>query len=199
MNSIGKIFARGLLTLIPIVLTLYIVTQVILIFDGFLGTLLETLLPPDYYLPGLGLVLSFTLIYLFGLFLNYYLAQRFIYFFERQILKIPLLKAIYSPLRDLVQLFGKNNNKMGHPVLVNLPHLGVKAFGVVTRENFPEMPTLSDQLVSVYIPLSYALGGYTLFVPRSQIEDINLPIEKAMSSAITGWIKSPNQREGTPP
>lgn len=197
MNSIGKIFARGLFTLIPIVLTIYIVTQVVLLFDGFLGSLLEMLLPPDYYLPGLGLILSFALIYLFGLILNYYLAQQLISFFERQILKIPLLKAIYSPLRDLVQLFGKNNTQMGQPVLVNLPQLGIKAFGLVTREEFPELNPLTDQLVSVYIPLSYALGGYTLFVPRSQLEVVNLPIEKAMSSAITGWIKSPAPREGT--
>jgi uncharacterized membrane protein len=192
MNSIGKIFARGLLTLIPVVLTVYILFTVFSLFESFLKDILAWLLPEHLYIPGLGFVLSILLVYLFGLLLNYYLTQRFIYILEQQLLKMPLIKAIYSPLRDLVQLFSKKDQSMGKPVLVHFEKMGFHAFGLVTREEFEDLGLNQnlDELVSVYIPLSYQLGGYTLLVPKSSIQPLDLPIEKAMTLAITGWIKS---------
>jgi uncharacterized membrane protein len=197
MNSIGKIFARGLLTLIPVILTVYIVTTVFSLFEGFLKTLLKALLPEHIYIPGLGFILTILLIYGFGLLLNYYLTQRIVHWFEQQLLKIPFLKAIYSPLRDLVQLFSKKDQSMGRPVLVNFEKIGFYAFGLVTREDFDDL-NLNKALegyVSVYIPLSYQLGGYTLLVPKSSVQPLDIPIETAMTLAITGWIKNKSAQE----
>jgi len=197
MNSIGKIFARGLLTLIPVILTVYIVTTVFSLFEGFLKSLLEIILPEHVYIPGLGFILTILLIYSFGLLLNYYLTQRLVFWLEQQLLKIPFLKAIYSPLRDLVQLFSKKDQSMGRPVLVNFEQLGFQAFGLVTREDFEDLnlDKILDGKVSVYIPLSYQLGGYTLLVPKSSVKPLDIPIEKAMTLAITGWIKSKPSQE----
>jgi uncharacterized membrane protein len=64
--------------------------------------------------------------------------------------------------------------------------------GVVTRESFRDLP-MGKQLtgkVAVFMPLSYGLGGYTLLVPRERITLIDIPIEKAMSLAVTGWVKA---------
>ncbi len=192
MNSIGRIFARALLTLIPIVLTLYIVTEVIRILESFVGSFLWLFFPESAYIPGIGFILSLILIYLFGLILNNYLAIRFVQLFENQIMKVPFLKAIYSPLRDLMHLFAKKDpSQMGQPVLVTLSDSNIKLFGVVTREGFDDIKlgvNLEDS-VTVYIPLSYALGGYTLIVKKSQLQKVDLPMDKAMSLAITGWIK----------
>lgn len=192
MNSVGKIFARGLLTLIPVVLTVYIVYTVFSLFESFLKNLLKWILPEHLYIPGLGFILSILIIFGFGLLLNYYLTQRLIYFLEQQLLKIPLVKIIYSPLRDLVQLFSNKDQSMGRPVLVNLEAVGFRIFGLVTREQFEDLHLGHDlsQSVSVYIPMSYQLGGYTLLVPKSCIEPLEIPLEKAMTLAITGWIKS---------
>jgi len=192
MNSIGKIFARGLLTLIPVVLTLYILFTVFRLFEGFLKDLLEWLLPEHLYVPGLGFILSILLIYCFGLLLNYYLTQRIVYLVEKQLLKVPLIKIIYSPLRDLVQLFSKKDQNMGKPVLVHFESIGFRAFGLVTREDFAELGLNQnfEGTVSVYMPMSYQLGGYTLLVPKSSIQPLDLPIEKGMTLAITGWINS---------
>jgi uncharacterized membrane protein len=193
MNSIGKIFARGLFTLIPVILTVYIIYTAFLLFDSFLKTILEWLLPPDFYIPGFGFILTLLLIYAFGLLLNYYLTQRLVYLLETQLLRVPLIKAIYSTLKDLVQLFSKKEKNLGTPVLVHLESLGFKAFGLVTREDFTDLnlsPSSLDKLVSVYIPLSYQLGGYTLFVPKSSLEPLNIPLDRAMTLALTAWIKS---------
>jgi uncharacterized membrane protein len=63
--------------------------------------------------------------------------------------------------------------------------------GLVTRENFSDLSIkpLMDGKVAVYLPFSYGVGGYTLLVQKSQIIEVDLPIEKAMSLAITGWVK----------
>ena len=78
-------------------------------------------------------------------------------------------------------------------VLVDMGESGVRALGVVTRESFKDLPAIeknADDRVAVYIPMSYGLGGFTLMVPRSKITHIDMPIEKAMSLAITGWVKA---------
>ncbi len=68
---------------------------------------------------------------------------------------------------------------------------GIKILGVITREDFTDMPDAlkNSEQVAVYCPWSYGMGGFTLLVTRNQIESIDIPIEKAMSLAITGWVK----------
>jgi uncharacterized membrane protein len=69
--------------------------------------------------------------------------------------------------------------------------------GLVTRENFSDLPikSLMDGKVAVYLPFSYGVGGYTILVQKSQIIEVDLPIEKAMSLAITGWVKVDSKSE----
>lgn len=79
---------------------------------------------------------------------------------------------------------------MKRVVLVKLAN-GIKILGVVTRENFSDLPSElhATKTVSVYCPWSYGMGGFTLLVTLDQIEPLDIPIEKAMSLAITGWVK----------
>ena len=80
----------------------------------------------------------------------------------------------------------------GIEIEVKIGDTGAMAMGVVTRENFRDLPfgaEMNDK-IAVYFPFSYGLGGYTLLIPRSSITEVNLPIERAMSLAITGWVKA---------
>jgi len=193
MRSIGRVFVQGLVTLIPIILTVYLLWLVVGTLEKMVARMLTLLLPESLYIPGLGLVISFVIIYALGLMLNYYFTRSAVQYIEKQLLKIPLVKAIYSPLRDIFQLFSKKNQNFGQPVLVELA--GVRAFGLITREDFRDIPTSNALLksgdwVAVFIPLSYQIGGYTLIVKKEQITPLDLPVEKTMSYAITGWVKA---------
>ena len=86
----------------------------------------------------------------------------------------------------------KDNQELQSVVLVNVGSSGAQALGLVTRENFRDIPTMKslDDKVAVYFPFSYGVGGYTFLVPKSQITKFEIPIEKAMSLAITGWVKA---------
>lgn len=193
MKQLQKIFLQGLVTFLPIALTIYIVYAGIAIVDSFLGDALRRVLP--IYIPGLGFLLTILLILLLGLMLNNLIAGGVFQKLEHHLTQVPFIKAIYSPLRDLMNLFSKGEGPAGlkKVVLVDISETGIRALGLVTRESFVDVPAIEKNAgdrVAVYIPMSYGLGGFTLMVPRSRITPLDMPIEKAMSLAITGWVKA---------
>ncbi|MFN7262727.1 MAG: DUF502 domain-containing protein [Pseudobdellovibrionaceae bacterium] len=194
MTAFNKIFFRGLITLLPIAITIYIVYSAVIILENLLGTTLRNLLPENTYVPGFGFALTLILIFIFGLMLNSFILGKVFSSMEKRLTAVPFVKAIYSPLRDLMNLFNRTDNpqEMGSVVLVRIGDSEARAMGLVTRENFKDLPlgTSADDKVAVYFPLSYGLGGFTFLVPRKSIQEIDMPIEKAMSLAITGWVKA---------
>jgi uncharacterized membrane protein len=197
MGHFSRIFVRGFVTLLPIAVTIYILYSAIIILENVLGSLIRIILPKGAYVPGLGFVVTLVTIYLFGLLLNSYLAEGFLKSIEARIREVPFIKAIYSPLKDLMNLFTRDkHDQMKNVVLVKLPD-NRYALGVVTRENFDDikLSTGSGNInqhkntVAVFFPMSYGLGGFTFLVPHEQLETIDIPVEKAMSLAITGWVK----------
>jgi uncharacterized membrane protein len=110
MKSFNKIFLRGLVTVLPIALTFYILYHVVHILDNVLGSLLKIFIEDRTYIPGLGLLLAFVLIFLFGLLLNNLIVSNFLKLFENRFKEVPFIKAIYSPLRDLMNLFSKKEH-----------------------------------------------------------------------------------------
>jgi Uncharacterized conserved protein len=192
MKQLQKIFLQGLMTFLPMAVTIYIVYAGVLIVDNLLGNTLRTILP--VYIPGLGFLLTIVIIFVLGLLLNNLITGGIFQKFEQKLTEVPLIKVVYSPLRDLMNLFSKGGkDSMKSVVLVDIGEGGLRAMGVVTRENFKDLPAIEAQAedrISVYIPMSYGLGGFTILVPRSKITPVDMPIEKAMSLAITGWVKA---------
>jgi uncharacterized membrane protein len=196
MNSFNRIFFRGFFTLLPIALTVYIIYSAILILEHLLGSVLRALLPPEFYVPGFGFILTLLMIFLFGLMLNNFLAERIYTSIETRLMKVPFFRAIYSPLKDLMNLFSKKDSQSPQSVVLVDLH-GIRMMGIVTRESFTDLnlAAATQGLVAVYVPFSYGMGGYTLLVPRTSLTPIDVPIEKAMSLAITAWVKADTARE----
>lgn len=198
MAKLNKIFLTGLITLLPVAITIYIIYSAVIILESLLGNLLRSLLPENAYVPGLGLLLTLLLIFLFGLTLNSYLTARFWTHLEKRFLEVPFIKTIYSPLRDVMNLFSKKEDKgMKSVVLVQPMPGGPKVIGVVTRDTFHDLAAGADfhNKVAVYVPFSYALGGMTILVEKDSVQEVDIPIEKAMSLAITAWVKTGNESE----
>jgi uncharacterized membrane protein len=194
MKTLNKIFFRGFITLLPIAITIYIVYSAVIILENLLGQFLRPLLSDRYYIPGIGFIVTLSLIFGFGLMLNSFLLSRFVSSFEKKLTAVPFIKAIYSPLRDLMNLFNKSESpqEMGSVVLVKMGDSEAQAMGLVTRETFHDLPLkgAADGKIAVYFPLSYGLGGFTFLVPKENVQEVDIPIEKAMSLAITGWVKA---------
>ena len=202
LKRITDIFFRGLLTLLPIVITFYLIYAGVVILENLLGQFLRNLMG-DSYIPGLGLLTTVVIIFVFGFIITHFLSKSIWEQIEKKLTQVPLIKALYSPLKDLMGLFGGDGQKeLKSVVMVELSH-GVHVVGLVTRDHFDDVQGAQesnvkgtfDDKVAVYIPLSYALGGYTLLIDRSKTKKINIPVEKALSLAITGWVKSNSQGE----
>ena len=144
------------------------------------------------YIPGLGIVVTLVFIFLVGLLVNNYFTGRFFKWLTNTLEKVPLIKVIYNPLKDLMALIpGKSSDKdkLQKVVLVPLEGMGVEVMGLVTREELNEIPD-SSHLIAVYIPLSYMLGGITVLVPREKVKKIDIPVDQALKLSVTAWIKA---------
>ncbi len=190
MTVIYRIFLKGLLTILPFTVTIYLLVWIATRAEQAFSEPLRTWLPEPLYFPGSGLLLVIVLIFLVGLIVNNYLAARLWSWVEQTLQKVPFIKTIYNPLRDVMNLFSQDSDQLSkRVVLVDLGSISM--LGLVTREVFDDFTpgTIPDGLASVFIPYSYAVGGFTVLVQRSRLREINIGPERAMQLAITAWIK----------
>jgi uncharacterized membrane protein len=193
MNMINKLFFKGLIVIMPVTLTLYLMVAISTKAENLFGNLIKDFLGPGLYVPGFGILLTVIAIIGVGVLAGNFITGRVINWATSTFEKIPFLKAIYNPLRDLMSLFaGGGQDNMKKVVIVNFEKLGFKSIGLVTREEFSDIPsgTFPKDNIAVYIPMSYMLGGFTTIVPRSSVTEVDIPVEKAFKLAITGWIKA---------
>lgn len=191
MNVLGKLFLKGLAVTIPIGLTLAIAWWLAASAERLLGSLLVQLLPEGWYVPGMGLVSTMALILLVGLLSHVIIFQRLFEWGEQVLARLPLIKTIYSALKDFFEYFSPNPDRaFSKVVMVRLAGQDYEALGFVTRETFDDLPIdpISEDPVAVYLPMSYQIGGYTLYLPRASLTPIDIKFEDAMRLAITGGV-----------
>lgn len=200
MRKIQKIFLSGLISFLPIAVTIYIVYAGITIVENLLGRFIIQVLPENYYIPGYGFLATLIIIFLLGLLLNNFVTAGILIRLQERLTEVPFVKVVYSPLRDLMNLFSKGagDGAMKKVVFVQFDD-GKEILGLITREYFSDLLAhnieISPGKVAVYIPMSYGLGGYTVLVDKSQIKPADIPVEKAMSLALTAWIKADTQQK----
>lgn len=198
MSKIQKIFLSGLISFLPLAITIYVVYTGVLIVEDLLGNFLRNVLPADFYIPGFGFLTTLILIFLLGLLLNNFLTAGLLHKLQEKLTEVPLIRVVYSPLRDLMNLFSKNGSKTMQKVVLVQFDGGKEVLGLVTRENFFDVdPNLkiNSEKIAVYVPMSYGLGGYTILVHKTQVTPLNIPVEKAMSLALTAWIKTDSSQK----
>lgn len=194
MRNLNQIFFKGLIVVLPITLTFYLLFWASVKIESLFGSSLEWLLGKELYIPGLGIVVTVLFIFLVGLLVNNYFTARFFNWFTNILERVPLIKVIYNPLKDLMALIPGGSRAKTRPqrvVLVPLPGMGVQALGLVTREDLEELP--GRNLVSVYIPLSYMLGGITVLIERDKVQKVDMAVDQALKLSVTAWIKAEGQ------
>lgn len=190
MKHINQIFFKGLIVVLPITLTFYLLVWASYKIESLFGSTIEWLVGQWLYIPGLGIVVSVVFIFLVGLLVNNYITGRFFEWLTDTLEKVPLIKVIYNPLKDLMALIPGRSSEKDKPqrvVLVPLEPMGLNALGLVTREDLDELP--GSGLISVYIPLSYMLGGITVLIEKEKVKKVDIPVDQALKLSVTAWIK----------
>lgn len=190
MRHINQLFFKGLIVVLPITLTFYLLYWASVRVESLFGTGLEFILGKELYIPGLGIIMTFCCILMVGVLVDNFITRNFFKWFMNLLERVPLIKAIYNPLKDLMGLIpgGSGKSRPQRVVLVPLPGLGVKALGLVTREELDEIPGLG--LIPVFIPYSYMLGGVTVLIEKDKVQKIDMAVDQALKLSVTAWIKA---------
>jgi uncharacterized membrane protein len=191
LKSAGKIFLTGLLTLLPIVATLYFAAWMLALLEGVFGEPVISLLPEGWYRAGMGLVLAVATVFATGLLMHGFVFRRLFAWFEWLVLSVPLVRSVYSAVRDFVGLFAGDEPDALQVVSIEVPG-NMRLLGFVTRADLSDLPAgaAAPGDVAVYLPMSYGIGGYTVFVARSAVTPVAMSREDAMKFVLTGGLKA---------
>ncbi|MBI3987673.1 MAG: DUF502 domain-containing protein [Lentisphaerae bacterium] len=185
-----KIFLRGLLAILPISICVFFIYWIVTFADSKLGALLKLLLPDRWYFPGLGLLAGLGLIFVAGLLFNTWLFQRLLSLVEDRLGRIPLVKTIFGSIKDLLAFFAKDGKKAEAKGVVLVTVNNAQMLGIVTRDDLSGLAGASEvqDRIAVYLPMSYQMGGFTVFVPRSAVRPLAMSVEDAMRFAMTAGM-----------
>jgi uncharacterized membrane protein len=190
-NHLGRVFVTGLLTVLPIVATIYFTVWVLAVLERFFGKQVMFLIPDEWYRTGMGLVVAIVVVFLVGLLMHAILFRRLFGWAEKALLEIPLVRSVYAALRDLLGLFAESKEPSLQVVMLDLPG-NLRVLGFITRADFSDAPAgiARPDEVAVYLPMSYQVGGYTVFVPKSACTPVAMSREEAMKFVLTAGLKS---------
>ena len=191
MKRLYAYFFRGLISFLPIGLTVYVLYLFVTWVEGSAMRLLRPI-TGDFYLPGLGILLGTGMLLVLGFLVSQPFMTRMLSWVELPFTNLPLVKSIYSSLKSFADYFSPQENNAQQVVLLKKPDSEISIIGLVTRQNLIDLPldAQTRQHVAVYLPMGYMIGGYTVFVPREWLQVLDMSAEEAMRSSLTAWMGS---------
>lgn len=191
MKHITRTFLRGLGVILPVALTLWLVIWLAVATERLLKPLFVFLLGEDLYLPGLGLLTGLALVYVVGMLVNIFVVQRLWEAFESLFSRIPLVKTVFTAIKDFFDFFSSSPAEENATVV--RVDMGSDSYliGFVTDTSPRTNAADGDDIerIAVYLPLSYTIGGYTLMVPKSRVSALDMKPEDAMRLVLTAAIQ----------
>jgi uncharacterized membrane protein len=195
MKSLLKNFINGILTIVPILLVGYVIYKTFLFLDGLLGNTLKPYLQEDY-IPGIGILTTIILITFLGWLSKQYVSGKIIKLIDVLLDKIPVVKTIYSVIKDTVQSFLGDKKSFSKVALVVIPGTDMRSIGFITSEHLEDFYSPLKNHVAVYIPQTFQVAGFTFLVPKEQVEVIDVKTEDAMKFALSGGMTSTTKQKG---
>jgi uncharacterized membrane protein len=158
--------------------------------ETLLSRPLKLVLDDANYWPGMGLITGFIILFVVGLAVNAFLVRRLLGIGEELLLRVPVVKTVYSAIRDMTRLVNTDKKKGDLDRVVTLDLGFGRLIGFVTQEHANTLGIGGgDDLVAVYLPMSYQIGGYTVYLPRSRVVETDLSVEQAMRIVLTGGVR----------
>ena len=191
-KSIGTTLITGFITVLPIVLTLYLLYWLAITSEQVMGGALQWLLPKVVYFPGLGTIAGLILMFLIGLLMKAVLIRQLFTFSESILYRLPIIKSIYRAIRDLFDFFSPKKEQFGRVVIVTVNNM--EMVGFITQEDSARLPQSlrNPDSVLVYLPMSYMIGGFTLLIPKKDIKPCQMNMDEAMRFVLTAGITGQN-------
>lgn len=182
MKTLIKYFLRGLVIVIPIAVTIYVIVELFIWIDRLLG--LER--------TGVGFLIVIAGTTLLGLLASNIILRKLFEWTEVVFVRAPLVKIIYTSIKDLIVAFVGEKKRFTKPVLVTIAP-DCKVLGFITQENLTAFGLSSE--VAVYLPQSYNFAGNLIIVPRTSIENLSADSARVMAFIVSGGVSGGNPSE----
>lgn len=189
MKTLANIFIKGLLFALPLVITFGLMYWLFASAEDLLKIPLQAVLPVGWYITGMGVVSAAAIIFFIGLLVEAYLIHHLFVWLEKAVEKIPVVKTLYSSAKDLMYFFAGNQQQQLNRVVSVSFDGDIQLIGFVTSENASLGER--DDLLTVYFPMSYQVGGYMAYIPKERCTFLDIPVQKAMQQVLTANVKRP--------
>ncbi len=191
LRFISRNILTGLVTILPVVLTLYLLYWLAVSAESALGGLIRLVLPESLYWPGMGLIAGMVVVFVVGLLTHIYVVQRLFAAVEQLLYRMPLIKSVYRAIRDFFDYFSPTTKKeFKQVVAVSIGDTGMQVIGFVTQAIPERLPKdfRGEDSILVYLPLSYMIGGYTVLMQRSAVRPLDMTMEEALRFTLTAGV-----------
>lgn len=186
-----RVLIAGLIALIPVATTVYILVVTFRFVDGLMGRTVQRLVP--FTIPGLGLIATFIVVLLAGVVATNLLGKRAIRGAERVMLRVPLARTLYVTVKQIVDTITRQDSPFKRVVLVEFPRPGVWALGFLTGVTRGEVEgIIASEVLNVFLPTTpNPTSGWLLLMPKDKVRLLDMSIEDGIRMIVSGGILVP--------
>ncbi len=193
-----KYFFTGLLILVPLAITLWVLNLIVTTMDQTLLLLPASIRnQAPFNIPGMGVILTLAIVLAVGILARNFIGRRLVLWWEALLARIPIVSAIYSSVKQVSDtLFSPSGQAFRKAVLIEFPRQGVWTVGfVVGSPGAPLQRPLTGEHASVYVPTApNPTSGYILIVPLAQIVDLDISVDAALKFVVSMGVVTPPVR-----
>lgn len=193
-----RILVTGLVILVPVTLTVYILKQIFDFMDGIFAPVIDKAIGvylPGFHIPGLGLLLTLLVVLLLGWLSTNVVGRRVIQGLEALICRIPVAKSIYAATKGILEAVSFDQSEaFQRVVLIEYPKENIFALAFVTKSaQWPNVHPKTSDVLLVFVPTTpNPTSGFLLLVPRSEAIPLPLSVEEGIRMVISGGILIPD-------
>jgi len=196
MNKIIRYFLQGLLLISPIAITIYAIYVSFEFVDGLLIQYLTDMI--GFKIPGLGLIIILAFITLIGIIGSSVILMPLLKSLDKIISQAPLVKIIYTSIKDFMSAFVGKDKKFTEPVLVKFDkNIDLERLGFITQHDLTGLGIEANK-VAVYLPHSYTFSGNLVIVPVENIKPLNANSTEVMKFVVTAGVTAIQAPKSSP-
>jgi uncharacterized membrane protein len=192
-NFLKKYFITGLLVVVPVGATVFVLRWILESIDSILGHIPGYVIGLEF--PGLGIITLILLILLIGMVSANYFGNRILRFWDEFMRKVPLVRGVYSTVKQVMETFSVKHNFHG-VALVEYPRKGCYSIGFVTGDVPGESVGLTGKYQTVFVPTTpNPTAGFLLMLPEPEVHHLDMSVEQGMKFIISLGLVSLSERE----
>jgi uncharacterized membrane protein len=192
-----KYFVTGLLILVPLAITLWVLNLIIGTMDQSLLLLPESWRPEalvGFHIPGLGTILTLLFVFLIGLLTRNFIGKQVVHVWELLLARIPIVNSIYSSVKQVSDtLFSSSGNAFRKAMLVQYPREGSWTIAFLTGTPGGDVKNhLVGDFISVYVPTTpNPTSGFFLMMPRADAIELDMSVDAALKYIVSMGVVAP--------